>query len=439
MGATASLDTARLTVEPGARTECTVVVRNSGQLVDQFAVDVMGDSARWTEVEPPVVNLLPGDQAEVVVRFAPPRSAQAPAGPTPFGVRVRSREDPAGSVVEEGVLEVSAFSQLAVELVPRRSRGARKGRHELAVDNEGNRPATVELLAVDPDEALKFRLDRSVITVAPGAAAFIGLTVVPRERFLRGAEQTHPFQLLVNDGSGPPLTADGTMVQRQLLPKWLLPALAVLLALAVLAVALWFTVLKPAVKSVAQDAVQQQAAQAQQAADAAKAAGAAAAAADKKAAAAAKALGIDAEGNATGEPTVPVPGRPGGPGGPGTSEQPPAVGTDFRIQADAAPAAAGTFAEFHADPALPADKTLVISDLVLQNPRGDSGILRIVRLTGSQRVTLLEVGLNNFRDLDYHFVQPLRFAPGERVLLTVSCQNPADRCRPAASFSGQLS
>jgi len=35
-------------------------------------------------------------------------------------------------------------------------------------------------------------------------------------------------------------------------------------------------------------------------------------------------------------------------------------------------------------------------------------------------------------------VQPLRFAPGEKVLLTVNCQNASDRCRPAASFSGQL-
>lgn len=433
MGAIASLHTARLAVEPGAQTECTILVRNSGRVVDQLVVDVLGDSARWATVEPPVVNLLPGDQAEVAVRFAPPRSAEAPAGPTPFGVRVRSREDPTGSVVEEGVVEVGAFSQVVVELVPRRSRGSRKGRHEIAIDNTGNQPATVEILAVDPDEVLRFRLDQSVVTVEPGTAAFVGLKVMPRDRFLRGAEQAHPFQVLVNDGSGPPLTADGTMAQRQVLPKWLLPALLALVALAIVAVALWFTVLKPALTSVARDAVQEetalQAAAASQAAEAAKAAGEQAAAADKKADAANNALGLDAEGNPTGPP--------GGPGGLGS--EPPATGTDFRIQANAAPAGGSpAFAEFETDPALPADKTLLISDLVLQNPRGDSGILRIVRLSGDDRITLLEVGLNNFRDLDYHFVQPLRFAPGEKILLTVNCQNPADRCRPAASFSGLL-
>ena len=434
MGATASLTSAQLAVEPGSTVECVIFVRNNGQIVDQFVIDVLGDAARWATVEPQVVNLLPGDQAEVAVRFAPPRSAEAAAGPTPFGVRVRSREDPAGSVVEEGVVDVSPFSNVAVELVPRRSRGSRRGRHEVAVDNTGNQPTTVEVTAADPDEMLRFRIDQSVVVVQPGTAAFVRLQVVPRDRFLRGADRTHPFQVLVNDGTGAPITSDGTMVQRQLMPKWLLPALLALLALIIVAIALWFTVLKPAVKSVARDAVKEetsaQAAQVSQAAEAAKAAQAQASEANKKADAANNALGIDANGNQTGQPTIP-----------GTATAaPPVAGIDFRIAANAAPAGgSATFAEFQADPALPTDKTLVISDLVLQNPRGDSGILRIVRQTaGGERITLLEVGLNNFRDLDYHFVQPLRIAPGEKVLLTVNCQNPADRCRPAASFSGQL-
>jgi len=434
MGATASLTSAQLAVDPGSTAECVIFVRNNGHIVDQFAIDVLGDAARWATVEPPVVNLLPGDQADIAVRFAPPRSAEAQAGPTAFGVRVRSREDPAGSVVEEGIVDVGAFTKVTVELVPRRSRGSRKGRHEIAIDNTGNQPTTVEVMAVDPDEALRFRVEQSVLTVQPGTAAFVRLQAVPRDKFLRGAEQLHPFQVLVNDGSGPPITTDGTMAQRQVLPKWLLPALLALLALAIVAVALWFTVLKPAVKSVVREAVQEetaeQVAQASQAAEAAKAAQAQAAQADQKADAANKALGIDAQGNPTGDPSI-----PGSP-----PEPPPSSATDFRIAANAAPAGGGTgFTEFDPDPALPTDKTLVISDLVLQNPHGDSGILRIVRLTtGGQRITLLEVGLNNFRDLDYHFVQPWRFAPGEKVLLTVNCQNPAERCQPAASFSGQL-
>jgi hypothetical protein len=87
----------------------------------------------------------------------------------------------------------------------------------------------------------------------------------------------------------------------------------------------------------------------------------------------------------------------------------------------------------------PADKTLLITDIVLQNPRGDAGTVRVVRDANGTRSVLLEVGLANFRDLDRHYVEPLRFKPGERVVVQVSCQNPDGRgnCRPAVSFAGR--
>ncbi|MDQ3029804.1 MAG: hypothetical protein M3R09_07225 [Actinomycetota bacterium] len=82
---------------------------------------------------------------------------------------------------------------------------------------------------------------------------------------------------------------------------------------------------------------------------------------------------------------------------------------------------------------------------MLQNPFGDSGILRIIREVSREgedpeQTVLLEVGLNNFRDLDYHFVQPLRFQPGETIVLAVNCQTPPPRarCTPSASFSGRI-
>ena len=51
------------------------------------------------------------------VRFAPPRSADVVAGQVPFGVRVFSSEDPSGSVVEEGVIDVAPFVDVTAEMV----------------------------------------------------------------------------------------------------------------------------------------------------------------------------------------------------------------------------------------------------------------------------------------------------------------------------------
>lgn len=417
MAATMSLDTASLVVQPGAEASCQVQVRNTGQVVDQFAVEVLGDAAAWSTVDPPVVNLLPGGATSVTVRFHPPRSPAVRAGAVPFGVLVRSREDADGSVVEEGVIEVAPFAELAADLVPSISRGRRRGDHLLAVDNLGNHPLDVELTVEEPGDVLRFDLDRPALRIEPGTAGFARLRVRPVGLFTRGPDRTHPFQVIVRQPDLQPLALPGSLVQRALLPKWLLPALGVLLALLAAAIVLWFTVLKPAVKSAAREAATEQA---QQVTAATQEARQRAMAAEQKAGVAEQKA--DKAVSATGA------GTPGG-GGP---NQPGTAAVAFRIASNAGP---GTFNRFSADPPQPADKTLLVTDLVLQNPFGDSGIVQILR--GEDEV-LLEVGLNNFRDLDYHYVQALRFTPDKPVMFAVRCQNPAGNCRPSASFSGRL-
>ncbi|MBB5959285.1 type II secretory pathway pseudopilin PulG [Saccharothrix tamanrassetensis] len=432
MGATATLSATGLAVEPGSEVTCTVVVRNTGELVDQFAVDVVGDAAGWAVAEPPSVNLVPQASAEVVVRFAPPRAAEVAAGPVHFGVRVTSREDPYGSVVEEGVVEVGSFTDLSAELVPSKVEAGRKGKYELAVDNVGNHPIGLRFTPGDPDDELDFKLDRTELVLAPGTAAFVELLVKPRDTFLRGQPQTRPFRVEVLPDVGNPLVADGTFVQRQLLPKWLLPALIALAALAAVLAALWFTVLQPAVKSAARDAATQQAGEVKEAVQRA-----------EESAGQAKTDSAQAKGNseAAMEAVGLDPGAP--PGSQPTPNRPPAGQggelTDFRVATDAAIVTdADVFADFTFTP--PDDKkTLLITDIVLQNPRGDSGTIRVVRDSSGTRNTILEVGLANFRDSDRHYVQPLRFKPGEKIVLAVNCQNPEDKgnCTPSVSFSGR--
>ena len=89
---------------------------------------------------------------------------------------------------------------------------------------------------------------------------------------MRGQPKTMPFAVAVQPEGDAPIALDGTYLQEALLPKWLLPALLALVALALI----WFFLLKPEIKSQARDAVAQpianankKAANAQQAAQAA--------------------------------------------------------------------------------------------------------------------------------------------------------------------------
>ncbi len=105
---------------------------------------------------------------------------------------------------------------------------------------------------------------------------------------------------------------------------------------------------------------------------------------------------------------------------------------NFRLSVDVAAGAAGNAAA----PTLSADTTFALTDVILQNPRGDLGILSI-QLGG---VPIIESTLANFRDLDFHFVAPYVADSSTPLSIVVECdavQIPADGgCSPAVSFSG---
>jgi hypothetical protein len=440
MGATTSLANRQLSVTPGQSVEATVLVRNNGTLVDQFTLDIVGDSREWAEVEPRVMNLMPGHDSEATVRFTPPRDSSVPAGQVAFGVRVISREDAPNSSVAEGTVEVEPFTDLQVELSPKTSKCRGKAVHEVVVDNSGNYPIPVEVVTNDPDEQLKLSLDHSSLVVQPGTSAFLKLRAKPYDRFLRGQDKRLPFGVTAMSGDLPPINAEGTVVQQQMLPKWLLPVAVAALAAGIALVALWFTVLKPTVETAARAAGKEQA-QAENAAMMEEVAQVEeqAATAESKAAEAEQKVEEIAENGGPGA---------GGGGERGATEAPNGVdiskGTavDFRITTDPdAQPDAGEFEEFTTpEGAIPADKTLVLTDLIIQNPHGDSGTLRLMR--GDEVV--YETGLANFRDLDFHFIEPWTFAPEQPLSVQVSCQLPGapepatGKCRPAVSFSGRL-
>src|SRR4051794_352067 len=102
VGASVTLLTPAVAVEPGQTVSVAIKVRNTGTVVDEFALDVLGDAAGWATVTPRSLNLFPGAEGDAQAILAPPRAPGTPSGLVPFGLRARSKEDPAGSAVEEG-------------------------------------------------------------------------------------------------------------------------------------------------------------------------------------------------------------------------------------------------------------------------------------------------------------------------------------------------
>jgi hypothetical protein len=416
VGASVTLVTPAVSVEPGQSVSIDIKVRNTGSVVDEFTLDVLGDAGAWAAVEPPTLSLFPGAEGAAKAVFRPPRAATTPAGSLPFGLRVRSREDPAGSAVEEGTVEVGGFLEPYAELVPRTSRGSSAGSHDLAVDNRGNQRLSAEIEATDADRNLRFDVKPPAVVVDPGMAAFAKIRVSPAKRFWRGQPKTRPFQLFVRPEGGQPITLEGTLLQESILPPWFLKAMLALLALLIILIVLWLGLLKPSIENAASQAVASPLASL-------------ASGVNQALSNAGLPTMAPAGGGASSAPATPAPtSAPGSTPAPSTSTAPtsspavviPGLGNPVDGRLDAATTS------------VQPTGTLFVTDLVFSNPNGAAGALVIMRDT----TPLLQLRLENFRDYDLHFVTPIVITGGQRLNLSLSCTS--SPCDPAVFYSGYL-
>jgi hypothetical protein len=423
MGVSVAFDQASIEVQPGQQASCNVQVRNTGSVVDRVLLDVLGEARDWVVADPAELSLLPGSSAPARLMFSPPRAAWPRAGEFPFGLRAFSQEDPEGSVIVEGEVTLAPFTELKADLVPKTSHARRRGRHRLIVENRGTTEADLALSATDVDNALEFRFRPDLFTAGPGTATFVRVRADPRQRFFKGSSKSLPFQAFVLHGQAEPVTVDGAVLQRQILPEWLLPLVALATVAAAALLVLWFLVFKPEVHSAAVQAVTQQThALASSAAKANKAA----VTANKAAASANTAAGSAGSAAAKAKSSA-SPGGSGSGGAAGDSGTPVSTLMSSKV----APGKTTIYPY-----KLTGKETLSVTDVLLENPDGNTGTMNIQ----SGKSPLFEFALADFRDLDYHFVQPLVFSASHPLEVVISCTNTGTtNCTPALSFSGTIS
>lgn len=243
-----ALEPLSATVEAGGEADVSLRIRNTSDIVEEYHVDVVGDPGLWCTAEPATLRLYPGTTGTVRLTFAPPRGPDPAAGPHPYGVRVRPVEAPDAVTVPEGSVSVVPFTDVRAELLPVIVRGWRRAKPRLVVDNFGNTAVTAAVQAAVQDNSVDFSTRTPSFQVPAGRAHFSVLTGRPSRLLWFGQKVRHPFTAtVIPSGSGPAKVA-GTYEQTTLLPAWLARLFAMLLALLMVLVALWF-LLKPGVKS----------------------------------------------------------------------------------------------------------------------------------------------------------------------------------------------
>lgn len=450
MSTLARLDVTRLALVPGGEASCRLSVTNNSQIVEAYRFTPLGDLAPYATVEPPELSLYPGTDGEVTISFSVPRNTSVTAAELPFAVMVQPRENPNDTAVPECVVDVAGFIQTDQELSPRMSQARWRTTHSLAVDNRGNHPIRVFLRGQDADDQLRVRCKPDVLLIEPGNAAFSKIKIRTGRILWRGSPQTLPFQVLMSvqdapssalddfaagaagrpDEGGPlpgtPATpANGQVVQGPIFPRGT-GKVAALAAVALIALAaLWYGLLRPTVRSAAQQAaaeevtkqvaaVEQKAEQAQQQAAAAQqqaaTAGEQAAQASGAAEQASTAVDDSAEARARAAAVVPF---------------------NRRIVVAAAPGQDGV-----GEYVVPDGQVVTVTDLVFES-RGDIGGVRLLR-NGD---VLITARTENFRTLDQHFVSPIIFTEGQRIVYELVCVTPLQdqpECEAGLYISGTV-
>jgi hypothetical protein len=191
------LDSDRVAVEPGGQAQVGVTISNPGSIVEGYQLDVVGEGpASWAQVIPPELSVYPQQEARAIVTFSPPSGNSAPSGTSAFGVRARSTVDPDTSAVAEGDVEIGKVFGLQAKIVPVTSSGRWRGRHVVQLSNWGNSPATLRMVASDPDAALGFYVRPDVIELPLGGSATVRMSVKTRKPFLRGSAVRLPFTVV---------------------------------------------------------------------------------------------------------------------------------------------------------------------------------------------------------------------------------------------------
>lgn len=442
-----------VTVSPGGTATTTLTVRNASDIVEAYTLEVVGDCAAWSTVEPARVSLYPGTSETVTLTFAPPRSHEVKAGETPLAVRVLPAEHPESVVVPEGTVTVEPFHELRTELEPRRRRGWLGARFRTAVQNKGNTPVDVAFTGRQAGEELRLGFTPGQKRLEPGESAEIRLKVRAAKLIWFGEPVTWPFEVEAAEaaetaaeakaeGKEPvrpettrpepvrPEPVPGEFLQLPVLPKWLLIVLAALLALLIA----WFALVRPAVQSTAKQAVTEAAEEE--------------AARGEQQQGSTTPGGADNPGGSQGQGTGPDAGTPGGNGGsgtgPGAGTGPGGTGAGGTQQSSATiDVETESGAEKEGTYQVPAGKVFGITDIVVANFQGDEGVLTIS--FGERKITT--IALETFRNQDYHWVTPIQIPENATVTAAVTCAKPgtpatgtqASGCHQVINVSGVLS
>ncbi|WP_040493360.1 COG1470 family protein [Ilumatobacter nonamiensis] len=388
MTVTASFEPEQVVATPGDTSSLSLHLQNTGSDETTVTLKRTGDLVDHIGLASESVRLEPGEHFEVPVIIDP--LERVTAGTHSCTVEVTEGES---TTTASASIDVASVTGWTATLQPVRSLGAAKGRHKIAIDNVGNAPVSIDLMATS-DSTVATEFATSSVTIEAHSSTRVAMRVVPEHLFWNGATIEHPVTVTVI-GGGDQVVLEGIYEQGPRLRPWTAPALAGMLGALLIGLLAWFVIFKPAVEDIAEEQAEQLDQEQQ-------------AVLDER---------VDEIQAAADEASRLPLGNP----------------TDLRM--DVTATAATTSSEAFDFDKEGNGRVLSITDVIFQNPTGAVGRVELLR----DDQVLLDQEMANFRDLDFHLVAPLRVDSESTIALRLTCEEPGpgtSECEAAATIIG---
>ncbi|GLY69057.1 COG1470 family protein [Amycolatopsis taiwanensis] len=157
-----------ITIEPGGRRSCEVMVHNLAAHPDRFLLEVIGSAAHWTDIDPPTLTLGARSSGRIRLVFHPPRASHVRAGTIPFALLAGAAAS-GRTAMAEGQLSLGTFFDTELELLPRRI-GRKRAYYLLQVHNRGNDAVHLELRGRPRGQRLRIDCTPAALVLFPGQA-----------------------------------------------------------------------------------------------------------------------------------------------------------------------------------------------------------------------------------------------------------------------------
>ncbi len=203
-------------LEPGTPVTLTAEVFNASEIVEEFAIDVVGAEGRFrTTVSPGELDLFPGTAGSVEVTVDVRTLYSAAAGSHKIGIRAIPATSPESSRVDEAIIEVLPVAEVLLEAHPQMARVGRAGAFVLVARNRGNNNVNVEFSGTDPEGAVHFDFDPPGLIIPPGEEVYtVAQARGSRPMVGQDAQRSITFRTVTPDPDAPEVLSDVVMLQR---------------------------------------------------------------------------------------------------------------------------------------------------------------------------------------------------------------------------------